>query len=97
MYPTQYERYKPSIHLLTSGVVQAYNYSEDQSYRNGGSGTMLGGLGLTFCMWIIYAIFFAIFVFRYFRQHDMPTSDRVRAISVALFINIITLTVKPRL
>jgi hypothetical protein len=54
---------------------------------------MLGGLGLTLFLWIIYAISFAIFASRYFHDREAPTDNRVRAICLALFINIITLTV----
>jgi hypothetical protein len=54
---------------------------------------MLGGLGLTFGLWIIYAIFFAIFLSRYFAEQHARENNRVRAISFVLFINIIALTV----
>lgn len=95
MYSTHCQRYVtlPENPSLILGTSQAYNYSEDQSFRNGGSGTMLGGLGLTLFLWIIHAIYFAIFSFRYFRDREIITDNRVRAICLALFINIITLTV----
>lgn len=62
-------------------------------FRNGGSGIMLGGLGLTFGVWIIYGILFIIFVSRYFGEHSIKTASRIRSIILALAINIITILV----
>jgi hypothetical protein len=60
---------------------------------------MLIGLGINLGVWIIYAIIFATFVTRYFREHSVsstnPITQRVRSISIALGINIITFLVLP--
>lgn len=60
---------------------------------------MLIGLGINLGIWIIYAILFATFITRYFREHSVssnnPVTQRVRSISIALGINIITFLVLP--
>jgi hypothetical protein len=84
-------------YILIIGVAQAYNYTKDLKYRNAGSGVMLGGLGLNLGVWIIYAILFALFLSRFFREHSLsstnPVARRVRSTSVALSINIFTFLV----
>lgn len=54
---------------------------------------MLSGFGLILAIWIIYAILFAIFVSRYFGEHSVREGSRIRAICLALFANIVVITV----
>ena len=86
-----------TISSLKTGLSQAYNYTEDQGFRNAGSGLMLGGLGLVLGLWIVYAILFALFLRRYFGEHSLKAtnsvSGRVRVITLVLLINIVTVLV----
>lgn len=54
---------------------------------------MLGGLGLTLGVWIAYAILFAVFVSRYFAEHSLRENTRIRAIFLALSVNIVVIMV----
>ena len=76
------------------GSAQAYSYTQDEGFRRVGSGIMLGGLGLTLVLWIIYTMLFVVFVRRYFAEHSISVPDRVYTISLALFINIVAVPVQ---
>jgi hypothetical protein len=83
--------------LSNIGAAQAYDSTQSQAYRNVGSGLMLGGLFFQIILWIIYIIFFAKFQSRLRRDGEIKLTEdkaaRVRATSLALYINIVTFMV----
>jgi len=85
-------------HLQTRGAAQAYDSTQSQAYRNVGSGLMLGGLFFQVVLWIIYLTFFAKFQSRLRRDGEIKLTEdkaaRVRATSLALYINIVTFMIR---